>query len=123
MSRTNIQLNSIPTTQPEPGKPLFTGDKERYVKNMFAEIAARYDLLNAVLSFNQHKAWRRKAVRLADVRLGERCLDICTGTGDFAVDLAAAVGASAKWSGQIFASRWCDTGSAKSGELPVVQSP
>jgi demethylmenaquinone methyltransferase/2-methoxy-6-polyprenyl-1,4-benzoquinol methylase len=104
MSRTNTQLNGVPTTQPEGGKPLFTGDKERYVKNMFAEIAGRYDLLNAVLSFNQHKAWRRKAVRLAEVRSGEKCLDICTGTGDFAVDLAAAVGDS----GLVVASDFCE---------------
>src|SRR3954468_179742 len=90
--------------QPETGKPLFTGDKERYVKSMFAEIATRYDLLNSVLSFNQHKAWRRKAVRLANVKAGETCLDVCTGTGDFAVDLAAAVGTS----GRVIASDFCE---------------
>jgi demethylmenaquinone methyltransferase / 2-methoxy-6-polyprenyl-1,4-benzoquinol methylase len=71
---------------------------------MFAEIASRYDLLNSVLSFNQHKAWRRSAVRLAGVRTGETCLDVCTGTGDFAVDLAAAVGPS----GRVVASDFCE---------------
>jgi demethylmenaquinone methyltransferase/2-methoxy-6-polyprenyl-1,4-benzoquinol methylase len=73
-------------------KPLYTGDKERYVREMFAGIAPRYDLLNAVLSFNQHKAWRRRAVALARVQPGDLCLDVCTGTGDFAVDLANVVG-------------------------------
>jgi demethylmenaquinone methyltransferase / 2-methoxy-6-polyprenyl-1,4-benzoquinol methylase len=103
---------SQPQTQPDrfagphsdPVKPLFTGDKERYVKSMFAEIASRYDLLNTVLSFNQHKAWRRKAVRLAGVQAGDRCLDVCTGTGDFAVDLAAASGSN----GRIIGSDFCE---------------
>jgi demethylmenaquinone methyltransferase/2-methoxy-6-polyprenyl-1,4-benzoquinol methylase len=77
---------------PPAARPLYTGDKERYVRDMFADIAPRYDRLNAILSFNQHKVWRRLAVRLARVRVGDRCLDICTGTGDFAVDLARVVG-------------------------------
>lgn len=71
---------------------------------MFAEIADRYDLLNAVLSFNQHKGWRKKAVRLARVPLGGTCLDVCTGTGDFALELAQAVGAK----GRVIGSDFCE---------------
>ena len=103
-SRPETQPDRRGEAQPEPVKPLYTGDKERYVKSMFSEIATRYDLLNLVLSFNQHKAWRRKAVRLAGVREGESCLDVCTGTGDFAVDLAAAVGSA----GRVVASDFCE---------------
>jgi len=103
-SQPETQPNRLAGPEPEAAKPLFTGDKERYVKSMFAEIASRYDLLNSVLSFNQHKAWRRKAVRLAGVRAGETCLDVCTGTGDFAVDLAAAVGIK----GRVVASDFCE---------------
>jgi demethylmenaquinone methyltransferase/2-methoxy-6-polyprenyl-1,4-benzoquinol methylase len=104
-SRTDSAAASTPRRD-EPGddRPLFTGDKERYVKAMFTEIASRYDLLNSVLSFNQHKAWRRKAVRLAGVTAGERCLDVCTGTGDFAVDLSAAVGPA----GRVIGSDFCE---------------
>ena len=104
--------------QPEPAKPLFTGDKERYVKDMFAEIASRYDLLNSVLSLNQHKSWRRKAVSLAGVRTGETCLDVCTGTGDFAVDLAAAVGAE----GRVIASDFCEP-MVRNGMAKVARAP
>ena len=71
---------------------MYSGDKERYVRDMFAAIAPQYDKLNAILSFNQHKAWRRLTVRLAEVKPGDQCLDVCTGTGDFAIDLAHAVG-------------------------------
>lgn len=103
-SQPEKQSDRLTGSPPEPMRPLFSGDKERYVKTMFAEIAGRYDLLNSLLSFNQHKAWRRKAVRLAAVRAGERCLDVCTGTGDFAIDLAAAVGSN----GRVIASDFCE---------------
>ena len=88
--------NISPAVEPGPeifsGKPLYSGDKERYVRDMFAAIAPQYDKLNAILSFNQHKAWRRLTVRLANVKAGNHCLDVCTGTGDFAIDLARTVG-------------------------------
>lgn len=84
--------------------PLYTGDKERYVRDMFAAIAPQYDRLNAILSFSRHKAWRRRAVQLARVSLGDRCLDVCTGTGDFAVDLAQAVGKT----GQVIGADFCE---------------
>jgi demethylmenaquinone methyltransferase/2-methoxy-6-polyprenyl-1,4-benzoquinol methylase len=103
-SQPESQHNRLEAPRPEPAAALYTGDKERYVKSMFAEIASRYDLLNSLLSFNQHKAWRRRAVRLAAVRAGERCLDVCTGTGDFAIDLAAAVGPT----GAVIASDFCE---------------
>lgn len=72
----------------------YTGDKATYVREMFADIAHRYDLLNSILSFNQHYGWRRKAVRLARLNPGDSALDVCTGTGDFAIDLYRAVGHS-----------------------------
>jgi len=84
------------------GPGYITGDKAAYVRDMFAGIARRYDLLNSVLSFNQHKAWRRYAVRLAGVRAGDSALDVCTGTGDFAIDLAGAVGSTGRVVGSDF---------------------
>jgi demethylmenaquinone methyltransferase/2-methoxy-6-polyprenyl-1,4-benzoquinol methylase len=85
-------------------RPLYTGDKETYVREMFAGIAPQYDRLNAILSFNQHKVWRRLAVRMARVQPGDCCLDVCTGTGDFAVDLARAVGPA----GRVVGSDFCE---------------
>ena len=70
---------------------------------MFAGIAHRYDLLNSVLSFNRHKSWRRHAVRLARLCPGDTALDICTGTGDFALDLYRVVGPT----GTVVASDFC----------------
>jgi demethylmenaquinone methyltransferase/2-methoxy-6-polyprenyl-1,4-benzoquinol methylase len=54
------------------------------VRAMFSSIAGRYDLLNHLLSANQDKAWRRKAIRLLQPQADEKILDLCCGTGDFA---------------------------------------
>jgi len=70
----------------------YTGDRAEYVREMFAGIAHRYDLLNSILSFRRHKAWRRYAVRLANLQPGDFALDVCAGTGDFAIDLYRDVG-------------------------------
>ena len=55
------------------------------VRAMFSSIAGRYDLLNHLLSANQDKRWRRKAIELLKPQAGENILDLCCGTGDFAV--------------------------------------
>lgn len=81
----------------------YTGDKAEYVRDMFAGIAHRYDLLNSILSFSRHKAWRRYAVRLARLQAGNTALDVCSGTGDFAVDLFRVVGPT----GTVVASDFC----------------
>ncbi len=56
------------------------------VRDLFAVIARRYDLLNHVLSCSIDRLWRRRLVRLAGVsRAGGTVLDICCGTGDIAL--------------------------------------
>ncbi|MDQ3813935.1 MAG: bifunctional demethylmenaquinone methyltransferase/2-methoxy-6-polyprenyl-1,4-benzoquinol methylase UbiE [Armatimonadota bacterium] len=58
------------------------------VRAMFSAIAGRYDFLNHLLSANQDKRWRRRAIRLLTPRRGERILDLCCGTGDLAIGCA-----------------------------------
>lgn len=57
---------------------------------MFGAIAGRYDLLNHVLSLNLDRAWRRRAAQEACPVPGSRVLDLCGGTGDLSLALAAA---------------------------------
>jgi demethylmenaquinone methyltransferase/2-methoxy-6-polyprenyl-1,4-benzoquinol methylase len=64
--------------------------KARYVTAMFARIARRYDLMNTIMSFGQDAMWRRVTVRAANVRPGDLALDVATGTGRIAQELARA---------------------------------
>ena len=63
--------------------------KRRHVRTLFSTIADRYDLITALLSYGQDARWKRLLVTLADVRKGERALDLAAGTGDIAFALAA----------------------------------
>ena len=65
--------------------------KERAIREMFARIAPCYDLLNCLMSWGQDSRWRRVAVRLALPGRG-RVLDVATGTGDMALELARYTG-------------------------------
>lgn len=67
-------------------------DEPRKVAAMFSRIAHRYDLLNHLLSFGLDRRWRKFAANQAALRPGDRALDIATGTGDFAIELAKRVG-------------------------------
>ena len=64
-------------------------------RRMFDAIAARYDLLNRVMSFGLDRRWRRRAVAALAPRDGERYLDLGCGTGDVMLEvLRAAPGSS-----------------------------
>jgi ubiquinone/menaquinone biosynthesis methyltransferase len=63
--------------------------KRQYVRKLFATIADRYDLITAVLSYGQDARWKKKLVAIADVRPGDRALDLAAGTGDIAFAVAA----------------------------------
>ena len=64
--------------------------KRRYVRRLFATIADRYDLITVLLSYGQDRRWKRKLVELAAPHAGARAVDLATGTGDIAFQLATA---------------------------------
>lgn len=64
-------------------------DKARYVRAMFTSIAGRYDLMNGLMTFGRHQAWRRAAARMAEPQPDGLALDVATGTGDLALALLA----------------------------------
>lgn len=72
------------------GNPHLVTDKPRRVQRMFSSIARAYDLNNRLHSFGRDQAWRRAAVRLAQVSPGDRVLDVACGTGDLALAFARA---------------------------------
>lgn len=67
---------------------------EPQVRAMFDRIAGFYDLMNSVMTAGLHHHWRARAADLARVSSGDRVLDVATGTGDLAVELAGRVGPS-----------------------------
>ena len=63
--------------------------KGRYVRRLFSTIADRYDLITVLLSFGLDRRWKRRALRLAEPKPGQRALDLACGTGDLVFGLAA----------------------------------
>lgn len=61
------------------------------MRAMFDRIAGFYDVMNSVMTAGLHHGWRRRAVDLARVGPGDRVLDVATGTGDLALELARRV--------------------------------
>ena len=62
--------------------------KRRYVRQLFATIADRYDLITRLLSYGQDARWKATLVKMANARAGERALDLACGTGDIAFAVA-----------------------------------
>ena len=62
------------------------------VRGVFDSVASRYDLMNDVLSFGLHRAWKAYAVAVAAVQPGMKVLDIAGGTGDLARAFAKRAG-------------------------------
>jgi len=67
-------------------------EKARRVRGVFDSVAPKYDLMNDVLSFGLHRAWKAYTVALANVQPGDKVLDVAGGTGDLALAFAARVG-------------------------------
>jgi demethylmenaquinone methyltransferase/2-methoxy-6-polyprenyl-1,4-benzoquinol methylase len=75
-----------------PGAPAPGTLEESQVRAMFDRIASFYDVMNSVMTAGLHHRWRARAADLAAVGPGDRALDVATGTGDLAIELARRVG-------------------------------
>jgi len=68
-------------------------DKAHRVAGVFDSVAARYDLMNDLMSAGLHRLWKRFAVEQSGLRPGGRALDVAGGTADLALQFARRVGA------------------------------
>lgn len=93
--------------------------EEAQVREMFDRIAGSYDRLNTVMTAGLHHRWRRRAADLAAVRPGDRTLDVATGTGDLAVELARRVTPGGEVVAVDFAERMLELARAKASSLPI----
>lgn len=66
--------------------------KQKHVHSVFESIAPKYDLMNDIISFRRHKAWRKLTMRKMNVQQGQSSLDLCCGTCDWTIALAEASG-------------------------------
>jgi demethylmenaquinone methyltransferase / 2-methoxy-6-polyprenyl-1,4-benzoquinol methylase len=91
--------------------------EEPQVRAMFDRIASFYDAMNSVMTAGLHHRWRARAADLAAVGPGSRALDVATGTGDLAIELARRVGPSGEVIGSDFSEQMLDVARRKSPEL------
>src|SRR3984885_8186925 len=101
------------------------------VRDMFSQIAPRYDLLNHLLSMQLDRVWRRRVARRVSPilqRADARVLDLCCGTGDLAFSLRRAPGTRAQIIGADFSHALLVRAHAKGvsgdsgGPMPVFEA-
>ncbi|OEH85906.1 bifunctional demethylmenaquinone methyltransferase/2-methoxy-6-polyprenyl-1,4-benzoquinol methylase [Desulfuribacillus stibiiarsenatis] len=90
--------------------------KEELVHSVFSSIASKYDIMNTILSFNRHKAWRKFTMGKMNVKKGQSAIDLCTGTGDWALSLAQSVGSQGRIVGLDFCESMLDVAEKKIAE-------
>jgi demethylmenaquinone methyltransferase/2-methoxy-6-polyprenyl-1,4-benzoquinol methylase len=84
---------------------------------MFDRIASVYDLINSVMTAGLHHKWRARAADLAQVGPGDRVLDVATGTGDLAIELASRVSPGGEVIGSDFSEGMLERARGKAPEL------
>lgn len=77
-------------------KTVQSEDKENLVAGVFHSVAAKYDLMNDLMSVGIHRIWKRFTIELSGVREGDKVLDIAGGTGDLAAKFSRLVGPTGK---------------------------
>jgi demethylmenaquinone methyltransferase/2-methoxy-6-polyprenyl-1,4-benzoquinol methylase len=90
--------------------------KEQFVHSVFESIAPKYDMMNNILSFRRHKAWRKFTMNKIQVKPGETAIDLCCGTCDWTISLAKASG-SGSIVGLDFSQNMLDYGADKIKQL------
>ena len=73
-------------------KTVAAHEKEELVAGVFHSVAAKYDLMNDLMSFGIHRLWKRFAIDCAGIRPGQKVLDLAGGTGDLTARFSRIVG-------------------------------
>jgi demethylmenaquinone methyltransferase/2-methoxy-6-polyprenyl-1,4-benzoquinol methylase len=91
--------------------------EEGQVRAMFDRIARVYDPVNSLMTAGLHHRWRERAADLAALPPGGRALDVASGTGDLAIELARRVGPTGTVVGSDFSEGMLDLARAKSSAV------
>jgi len=92
------------------------------IAGMFDAIADRYDFLNHLLSAGIDRRWRRRAIQSLSLTGRERVVDVCTGTGDLAIEARRSMPPAARVIGVDFAHGMLRVAREKIGRLGLTES-
>ncbi len=94
--------------------------KKEGIRDLFDDIAVKYDHFNHVSSFGADRSWRRKAVReIVDTRQPIQVLDVATGTADFAIAVNRKAAAGSHITGIDLSEGMLEVGKTKCQGLPI----
>ena len=94
--------------------------KKEGIRDLFDDIAGRYDRFNHVSSFGADRSWRRKAVReIVDTKEPIQVLDVATGTADFAIAVNRKAAQGSHITGIDLSQGMLEVGKAKCQGLPI----
>ena len=95
--------------------------KKEQVHTVFQNISQKYDRLNNIISFEQHKVWRKHVMSTMNVQKGSKALDVCCGTADWTIALSEAVGSKGQVAGLDFSENMLEVGKQKTASLENIQ--
>ncbi|RFA37241.1 bifunctional demethylmenaquinone methyltransferase/2-methoxy-6-polyprenyl-1,4-benzoquinol methylase [Virgibacillus dokdonensis] len=93
--------------------------KEERVHHVFEKIYSKYDSMNSIISFQRHKTWRKDVMKRMDVKVGSSALDVCCGTGDWALVMAEEIGAKGEVTGLDFSENMLSIAKQKQRKLEL----
>lgn len=91
------------------------------VHEVFQNISGKYDRLNNIISFEQHKVWRKKVMKEMHVQTGAIALDVCCGTADWTIALSQAVGPDGEVTGLDFSENMLKVGEEKTAHMDNIR--
>ncbi|PNZ72672.1 demethylmenaquinone methyltransferase [Mammaliicoccus stepanovicii] len=94
--------------------------KSEHVHHVFQNISGKYDTLNNIISFEQHKRWRKLVMREMNVKPGSKALDVCCGTADWTIQLSHAVGPYGEVMGIDFSENMLEVGHKKTENMANI---
>lgn len=77
-------------------KTVAADEKAGLVANVFHSVAAKYDIMNDMMSMGIHRLWKRQTIASSGVRRGHQVLDLAGGTGDLTAKFSELVGDTGK---------------------------
>ncbi|EUJ41611.1 ubiquinone/menaquinone biosynthesis methyltransferase [Brochothrix campestris FSL F6-1037] len=83
------------------------------VHDVFEKVSPGYDKMNAVISFQLHKGWRKQTMSDMMIKPGSKTLDVCCGTADWTLSMAEAVGPTGDVTGFDFSANMLAEGQKK----------